>query len=82
MKKVSTLAICLLLIGTAAMAQAASDEIDVRQKAQRVRIIHGRHHGSISRREAHLLRKQQQHIRRAACRVEADGVVKPQKGDY
>lgn len=77
MKNLLTLAISVFLFGTVTMAQTMNTHIDERQKVQRMRMAQGKHNGSLNKQEMHMLRRQQQHIRKAECRVEADGVVTP-----
>lgn len=80
MKTTIILAACLAVLGGAALAQTTPADINTRQRAQHARIAQGKHQGSVSRREAHLLRMQQQHIRKAECRAKADGVITPMEG--
>ncbi len=80
MKNTFILAASFALIASAAIAQTTPADINTRQRAQHARIAQGKHQGSVSRKEAHMLRMQQQHIRKAECRAKADGVVTPMEG--
>lgn len=80
MKNTIIIAACFSLLASATIAQTTPQDISTRQRSQHTRIVQGKHQGSINGKEAHLLSKQQQHIRRAECRAKADGVVTPQEG--
>lgn len=80
MKNTIILAACLALLGSAALAQTTPANINARQCAQHARIEQGKHQGSVSKKEAHRLRMQQQQIRAAECRAKADGIVTPMEG--
>lgn len=80
MKTTFILAACLTLLGSAAFAQTTPADINTRQRTQHARIAQGRHQGSVTKKEAYLLHKQQQNIRKAECRAKTDGVVTPMEG--
>jgi hypothetical protein len=81
MKSTLILAACFALGASAAIAQTTPAGINSRQRAQQTRIAQGNQQCTVTKKEAHLLHKQQQHIRRAECRVKADGVVTPREGN-
>lgn len=74
MKNTLILTVAFFLLATATFAQT---EVDTRQRNQRMRIAQGKQNGSVSRKEAHLLRKQQRNIRKTETRAMADGVITP-----
>ena len=80
MKNTFIIAACFSLLTSAAIAQTTPQDINTRQRSQHARIVQGKHQGSVTRKEAHLLHKQQQHIRKVECRAKADGVVTPMEG--
>jgi hypothetical protein len=75
MKKLFFGALLLTIFSISINAQAQTTRADARQGAQRARIHDGRHGGDLTRREAHLLNKEQRHIRRTEKRAKADGEV-------
>ncbi len=79
MKNVFFGAMLLIIFSISANAQTQTARADARQGAQRARIHEGRHEGELTRREAHLLNKEQRHIRRNEKRIKADGEVTPRE---
>ncbi len=69
---IAALIVIVTLASTDILAQARKD---VRQKAQRVRIVEGRKDGEVTNGEAALLNRQQRNIRRSEHRAKADGEV-------
>ncbi|HCM74908.1 MAG TPA: hypothetical protein DIS90_00905 [Cytophagales bacterium] len=72
---IATFVVALTVISNNSYAQTDTKRADVRQKAQRARMVDGRIDGEITNREAKLLRAEQRHIRRAERRAKADGEV-------
>ncbi|HEX5169146.1 MAG TPA: hypothetical protein VFW11_08215 [Cyclobacteriaceae bacterium] len=75
MKNVFFAAMLLMIFSITARAQTQTARADVREGAQRARIHDGRQDGDLTRGEAHLLNKEQRHIRRTERRMKADGDV-------
>lgn len=79
MKSTFILSAFLVFTGSMVVAQTTPIEINTRQHTQHTRIAQGKHTGTVTKKEAHLLHKQQKHIRRAECRANADGMVTPKE---
>ncbi|GAB1444857.1 MAG: hypothetical protein KF860_16825 [Cyclobacteriaceae bacterium] len=67
--------ISLMAITNESMAQTKTKRTDVRQHAQRARIVEGKRSGEVTQGEAALLKGEQRHIRRAERRAKSDGEV-------
>lgn len=67
--------ISLMSINHESFAQTKTKRADVRQHAQRARIVDGRRDGEVTRGEAAVLNGEQRHIRRAERRAKSDGEV-------
>lgn len=69
----------LIIFSISAKAQTQTPRADARQGAQRARIHEGRVDDELTRREAHLLNKEQRHIRKTERRAKADGEITPRE---
>jgi hypothetical protein len=77
-KKLFLAGIFLIGLSIAMVAQPAP-WVGARQGNQHARIMQGRVHGELTRREAFELRRQQHRIQRHKRSVKADGVVTPRE---
>ncbi|HPI79100.1 MAG: hypothetical protein M9954_06435 [Cyclobacteriaceae bacterium] len=67
--------ISLAAMPTDSQAQTKTKRADVRERAQRARIVEGRKDGEVTQGEAAALKVEQRHIRRAERRAKSDGEV-------
>lgn len=65
----------IMIFSVSVYAQTPMPRSDARQGAQRARIHKARVDGDVTRREAHMLNREQRHVRRAERRVKVDGEV-------
>lgn len=65
----------ITLVSLGSFAQERTPKVNARQHNQHGRIHQGKNSGELTHREAHLLRKEQNHIRRSERRAKADGDV-------
>jgi hypothetical protein len=75
MKKIIMIFSLSTLICLVSLAQEHAPKVNKRQQAQHGRIHQGWSNGELTRREAHLLRKEQKHIRMSERRANADGDI-------
>jgi hypothetical protein len=68
-----------IALSSSVFAQERTPRVDGRQDVQRARINQGTATGELTRREAHALRHEQKHIRRAERRAKSDGDVTAQE---
>ena len=71
----SVLAICAMMLASAAHAQSATPRIDQREANQATRIDQGVTSGQLTQREAARLRAGQTHVQNMEDRAKADGTV-------
>lgn len=75
MKKLILIFSLSMLISFVSFGQERTPKVNGRQHVQHGRINQGKQNGEITHREAHLLRKEQKHIRMSERRAKADGDV-------
>lgn len=75
MKKLILIFSLGMIISFVSFGQERTPKLNSRQHVQHGRIDHGKHNGELTHREAHLLRKEQKHIRMSERRAKADGDV-------
>lgn len=79
MKKLILIFSVSMFISLVSFGQERTPKVNSRQHVQHGRIDHGKQNGELTHREAHLLRKEQKHIRMSERRAKADGDVSVQE---
>ena len=77
--KIAILTLAFAGLAFTASAQTTARTVNKKQKVQKARVAHGVANGTLTRREAKVLKVQQRHIRKVEKRAKADGTITPRE---